>query len=290
MIQSKKRNTFNTEVVERFLNDQPFRACTAKKLHDTIHLNLPTWNFKKSLKASKVIDLLLDQKKLQLHVFSNETTQKVVYTWNTGELFTVVSGLKSGGYFSFYTALHLHQLSLQIPKTIYLNFEHAKPLTEEPFINQEQIDKAFSKPQRKSNNSFFFNDRRIILTNSRYTNRLGVIKEESADRLYCYTDLERTLIDIVARPVYSGGVFEVLEAYRTAREKVDVKRLLSYLKKMDFVYPYNQCIGFYLERAGYEEKSIALFKGKMEYDFYLTYNMNNPEYSKKWKLYFPKGM
>lgn len=30
------------------------------------------------------------------------------------------------------------------------------------------------------------------------------------------TDLERTLIDIAVRPAYSGGVFEVLEAFKNA--------------------------------------------------------------------------
>lgn len=290
MIQPTKRRTINIEVIDRFLDELPFRACTEKKLRDIINLALPEWNFKKSITATYIINFLLDQKRIQTHIFSNEATQKVVYAWNTEDLFTIISGLKSSGYFSFYTALHLHQLSLQIPKTIYLNFEHAKPLNEEPFLTQEQIDQAFAKPQRKSNNSFILNDRRIILTNSRYTNRLGVIKEEATDRLYYCTDLERTLIDIVTRPVYSGGVFEVLEAYRIAKGKVDLTRLLSYLNEMNFGYPYKQCIGFYLERAGYENKEQILFKGKMTYDFYLTYNMTNPEYSEKWKLYFPKGM
>lgn len=285
-----KKHAINIEVLDNFLKDQPFRSCTEKKLRDLINLALPGWNFKKSIKAHHIIELLLDQKKLQVHVFSNETTKRTIYTWYTDDLFTIISGLKSSGYFSFYTALHLHQLTLQIPKTIYLNFEHAKPLNEEPFITQEQIDEAFSKPQRKSNNSFFFNDRRIILTNSRYTKRLGVLKEETADRFFYYTDLERTLIDIVTRPVYSGGVFEVLEAYRLAKGKIDLKRLLSYLDEMEFVYPYKQSIGFYLERAGYESKDQTLFKSAMNFDFYLTYNMTNLEYSRKWKLYFPKGM
>ena len=33
------------------------------------------------------------------------------------------------------------------------------------------------------------------------------------------TNIERTLIDIAVRPVYSGGVFEVLKAYRLAKDK-----------------------------------------------------------------------
>lgn len=105
------------------------------------------------------------------------------------------------------------------------------------------------------------------------------------------TGVERTLIDAAVRPVYAGGVYEVLNAYRLAREKVSVNKLAATVKKLDYIYPYHQVVGFYLERAGvYKESSIALFqKHEFRYDFYLMHQMKETAYSKRWRLHFPKG-
>ncbi|MBK9737087.1 MAG: hypothetical protein IPO92_19890 [Saprospiraceae bacterium] len=84
---------------------------------------------------------------------------KVIYSWKTNDEFTVISGLKSESYFTHYSALYLHQLSLQIPKTIYLNFEHKSSPSnkrDENIVLQESIDKAFQGSQRKSLVSFSF--------------------------------------------------------------------------------------------------------------------------------------
>ena len=59
---------------------------------------------------------------------------------------------------------------------------------------------------------------------------------------------------------------------------------------MDYTYPYHQAIGFYLEKAGYNENVIKLIeKIEIKYNFYLTYEMKEKEFSERWKLFFPKG-
>jgi predicted transcriptional regulator of viral defense system len=107
-----------------------------------------------------------------------------------------------------------------------------------------------------------------------------------------YTDLERTLIDITVRPAYAGGVQEVLKAYTNAAKKVSVNRISALLDKLDFIYPYHQAIGFYLEKSGaYKDNQIKLISKKdMKFDFYLTYDMKEMLYSEKWKLFYPNWM
>jgi len=106
-----------------------------------------------------------------------------------------------------------------------------------------------------------------------------------------FTDIERTIIDITVRPFYAGGVFEVLKAYRLAKGKVSINKLSAMLKTINYIYPYHQAIGFYLERAGgYKDSVIRIFKKiDIKYDFYLTYQMREMSYSKEWRLYYPKG-
>jgi hypothetical protein len=57
---------------------------------------------------------------------------------------------------------------------------------------------------------------------------------------------------------------------------------------MDYIYPYHQVLGFYLEKAGYKESQLKILDNMdIEYDFYLNYKMENPSFSERWKLYYP---
>lgn len=216
---------------------------------------------------------------------------KVIYSWKTDDIYTVISGLKQNAYYSHYSAMFFHQLTLQIPKTYYLNHEHSSEMAHdaEKQLSQEDIDKALSGSQRKSGLFYTYKDFKVCIINGKKTNKLGVIRQSNKEQSFEYTDLERTLIDIAIRPAYSGGIFEVLEAYRKAKEKVDIKRLAGYLKQLDYRYPYHQAVGFYLKRAGYPEKQWKLFEKNIELKFYLTYEIRNKEFSERWQLYYPKG-
>ena len=135
-------------------------------------------------------------------------------------------------------------------------------------------------------------DYRICVINGKFTNRLGVteIVTDTNENLPV-TSIERTLIDIAVRPFYAGGIYEVLNAYRNAVDRVSINKLTAMLNKMDFIYPYHQAIGFYLHRSGvYKESQIDLLKRfELKYDFYLTNQMKERDYSKEWRIYFPKA-
>ena len=200
-------------------------------------------------------------------------------------------------YLSHYSAINLWGLSKQIPKTIYITQEQSNgPAKSQPVtLEQENIDKAFGKPQRESETFDTFQDYKIVFLRGKHTKGLGVEKF-STDGIsqVKVTDIERTLIDIAVRPAYSGGVFEVLKAFKLAKEQgnVSVNKLSGYLSRMNFIYPYHQAIGFYLEAAGnYKSSQIDIFRNKTkEFDFYLAYEMQDMAYSKQWKLYYPKGL
>ena len=129
--------------------------------------------------------------------------------------------------------------------------------------------------------------------NGKHTGELGVttMAGEGSSPLRV-TDLERTLIDIAVRPTYSGGVEEVLNAYRRTNGKASTKRLAKMLSRLDYVYPYHQAIGFYLERSGvYGEATIKVFaKMPMEFDFYLTHQMNEVRHCDRWRVNYPSSL
>jgi predicted transcriptional regulator of viral defense system len=221
--------------------------------------------------------------------FEGSYGKKELYATPEATIFQIASAVRNNGYLTHYTAMLLHGLTFQVPNTVYVTFEHSKPQIKKPkpHLEQKNIDAAFRQPQKTTGSFVVYNSYKILVLNGQFTNQLGVYSQEG----YRLTNLERTLIDIVVRPAYSGGVSEVLNAYKEAKTRISINKLIATLKRLDFIYPYHQSIGFYLEKAGYSIEQVQPFKAlPMMNDFYLTYDMNDMNYSSDWRVYYPAGM
>lgn len=189
--------------------------------------------------------------------------------------------------------MYLHALTDQVPKTIYVNKEQSPKPRPEGSLTQASIDQAFRRPARVSKYVWFSPDARYILLSGKNTGRLEVsstILAGSDSETVETTKIERTLIDICVRPSYAGGIFEVLTAYSNAMSRVSINTLLAVLKKLDYVYPYHQAIGFYMQRAGYPERQLVKLEGLgKQWKFYLDYKLDDPAYDERWMLFYPKG-
>jgi len=254
--------------------------------------NREFWRLPRNVGPSKFVNLLTENTKLKAYDFTFPRKTYLRLAWGDRSIYELALSLERDSYFTHYTALYWHNLTDQIPKTIYVNYEQRPKRHAGERLLQGNIDTAFRNPQRESKNVTIVGDFKICVLNGKWTNKLGVTEIVTDDNeQITLTDLERTLIDIVVRPTYSGGIYEVLNAYRRAAKTVSINKLSSMLRKLDYVYPYHQAIGFYLERAGaYREAQIQLLrKFQFQYDFYLTHQMKETEYSKEWRLYYPKG-
>ncbi len=212
--------------------------------------------------------------------------------WGPLSVYKVGLSLRPGAYLSHGTAVFLHGLSDQIPKTIFVNKEQSsKPASTSP-LSQEGIDRAFANAQRSSRYVLAYEGFRFVLLSGKFTDRLEVTSVKgSQGELLDATKLERTLIDIAVRPAYAGGVFEVLKVYRAAKDRVSINTLVATLKSLGYVYPYHQAIGFYMERAGYGSAGLERLKSLgLTFDFYLSHKMGPRAYSPEWRLFFPEGM
>ncbi|MHC4194427.1 MAG: type IV toxin-antitoxin system AbiEi family antitoxin domain-containing protein, partial [Planctomycetota bacterium] len=239
---------------------------TNQKIFDLAHLtaifdqNWRNWRLAQSMSVAKFVDYLTKNSKLKINRFNFPYRPIIKYTWGEVPFYELLLLLKPNSYITHYTAMYLHGLTQQVPKTIYINTEQRQKRFRSASLEQGRIDAAFKRPTRLSKNIVKYKNYKITLLNGMYTGNVGVTQKEIENgETIQITDIERTLIDIAVRPEYSGGPYEVLEAYKSAFNKVSVNRLSALLKKIDYIYPYHQVIGFYLERAGiYKESQIVL--------------------------------
>lgn len=290
---AKKRTGIAKKDVVALFEGQPTRIFTRASLARLLSQSRNSWRSKKHESAESFIKWCLKNTSLRRHDFPLPYREEVRYTWGAVPLYELINSLKPDSYFTHYTALSLHELTEQIPKIIYLNHEQAKESVSMGGLAQDGIHRAFKSRQRESRNRTDCEGFTICIVNGRKTGRLGVVTATGPDNAKIQvTDLERTLIDAAVRPVYCGGVAEVLGAYRTARgRRVSINRLCAYLKRLAYIYPYHQAIGFYLERAGgYTKSQLDLLRQfPIQFEFYLTHGMRETAYDEKWKLFFPKG-
>jgi hypothetical protein len=80
-------------------------------------------------------------------------------------------------------------------------------------------------------------------------------------------------------------------AYESAKERLSINKLLATVKRLDFIYPYHQAIGFYLEKVGYTKSQLEPFKKLgIDMDFYLAHDMKSRDFATEWRVYHPVGM
>jgi predicted transcriptional regulator of viral defense system len=278
--------------IEKHLDNLSQKIFLKKDLGKILNENWQTWRLTQSV--SKFLGDLIKESKLQEISLHSPNYDKTLLRYAWGEnpsIYSIALSIKPNSYFTHYTAVYLHNLTRQIPKIIYINTEQSPKPIQDKTLEQHRIDLAFNGKDRVSQYYFNFENWKIILISGKQTKNLGVegIQMSTAEKVPV-TNIERTLIDISVRPIYAGGVYEVQNAFKEARGKFSVNKLVAMLKQLDYTYPYHQIIGFYMERAGYPDYQLRLMrKIEMKYDFYLDYGMKEKSYSEEWKLYFPKN-
>jgi hypothetical protein len=278
--------------IDQFFESSQQRVYTSGDLRSLFGQQRIEWNISASTTTKKFIEFLIEKTKLRSMSLTSASYGAIErFVWGDVSPYVVALSIKRASYLSHATAVFLHGLTDQIPKTIYVNHEQSPKPKSSGALSQEGLNRAFANKQRRSNYIFGNEGWQFVVLSGKNTGNLGVINMPSSLReTLAVTGVERTLIDIVVRPDYGGGAYQVLEAYKAAKERMSVNVLMAHLKKLDYVYPFHQAIGFYMQRAGYaQERWERLKKLPIQFDFYLTHNINDKTYDPSWRLFFPKG-
>lgn len=213
------------------------------------------------------------------------------YAWGGASPLHVALSLRSKSYLCHSSAAFVLGLSDVVPRRVFVNIEQTPKPSDKGSLSQKGIDVAFRRPQRQSNQVYTFDEYSIVLLNGKHSGNFEVGEVQFLEDVFTSTRLERTLVDLTVRPAYGGGVSQVFEAFSRARETASTMKLLAVLKRLDYVYPYHQAIGFYMERAGFKpEQYEKLREPGLDFDFCLAHDMREMDYSSEWRIFYPKGL
>lgn len=283
------------DIVE-FFSARPTRVYTLTDIDHILNQQRSFWRLAQRMTKSEFIRFLIKTGKLHEIDTHFPSRTDIRYIWNEAPILELAQSLRPRSYISHYAAVKAHGLTDQVPKTIYINSEQQLRSDPDALLDPSRVKAAFSRPQRLSAEIADMEDYRVCVLHGQNTGNAGVVTQEVPD-IYTnltatirITNLERTLIDIAVRPAYSGGVSEVLNAYKAAFGQASVNRIAALLKQIGYVYPYHQAIGFYLSRAGFRSDSVQLLKQfPITMDFYLTHEMRETDYVAEWRLHIPRG-
>lgn len=217
--------------------------------------------------------------------------------------YTIALSLSGRTYISHYSALYLNDLTLNVPKPIYVKKKRTKAKTwkRSEQLSQAQIDRAFSAPAKITNNTYTFEydgkPYEIYLLEQSATIDKGIteIQMPYAPSGISISSIEKTLIECTVKPDYAGGAQEVLDAFARAKDKLKVLRMTQLLTNSEYLFPYGKNILFYMDCAGYSEQQKKLVVSRLDpekqkFNMYLQKNMRDKVFDPDIGIYYPKGL
>jgi predicted transcriptional regulator of viral defense system len=285
----------DTLAILKYFAEAQKSVYTPKNLKDILAAHGNTWKIPDSYGVDRFIELLESRVGLRVASFESGTRQERRLFRGSPSDFEIAASFVEDGYFSHQTAAILHSLLQLAPTRFFINHEQS-PKPRSTNLNQEAIRLAFSRRPRRSQLIFrqtqLSNGCEYVMLSGKYSGNAGItqIDHPMAGKLRA-TNLARTLIDAVVRPQYVGNSNSLLAIFRAAKSSVGAEEVMKLLASLDYIYPYQQAIGFLMQRAEFPEIEYEKLKNlTTSFDFYLHYQMENPVYDSAWKLYYPRDM
>jgi len=238
----------------------------------------------KNLSSIAFFQKLKDEFALTTYSVQSDKIRKERYSIKKIGIFNIVEAFEKNSFFSMSTSLNIQGLS-DIKNNIIF---YSKELSIKPGhdyidydLTQEKIDNAYSKPYRKTKNIAKYKDKHLVYLTPKNTNQVGVILYDG----YKVSSVNRVLIEMIVNVQYFKSFNDVIEIFIPLKKQLDPKKINKILKKMNFIYPYLQLLGYALEEIGFNRNELIDFnKNKSEFVFYTNKNSKVYDYSEYWNI------
>ena len=181
------------------------------------------------------------------------------------------SHLITPAYVSFWSALHFHGFTEQVPRTVFIVTTHRK---KEVTFREMHFQFITLKPHH------FFGYRREML----------------ADLPVVIADEAKAILDSLALPQYAGGLAEVAKALQiaTSEERLEMQVMFDYVERLQNA-SLSSRLGYLLELLGKSAEGLQRSKGPVKLD---PQRPTRGNFNPRWQLYinvtqeelFPQGV
>lgn len=228
----------------------------------------------------KLIDKGLIQKSITIrgHI-------KTRYTFSQDfNIYDFCNSLEKNSFFSMSTALNIQALSDFREEYIFVSKERSTKIEQgNVTLTQENIDNAFSKKPRRTNAYDKIDNHVVVLLEANKTDTFEVIEYNG----YRVSSVNRAFVEMITNVQYLQSSETIIEVFTKIKEKLNLDTIYTIIEKFDFIYPYFQLAGFYLEQIGLlKAELIKFYDKKSKLNFYTQKNKNHYEFDEYWKVYY----
>ena len=228
----------------------------------------------------KLIDEGLSQKSITIRGHL-----KTRYTFNQDfNIYNFCNSLEKNSFFSMSTALNIQGLSDFREEYIFVSKERSTKIEQgNVTLTQENIDNAFSKKPRRTNAYDKIDNHVVVLLEANKTDTFEVIEYNG----YRVSSVNRAFVEMITNVQYLQSSETIIEVFTKIKEKLNLDTIYTIIEKFDFIYPYFQLAGFYLEKIGFSKAELVKFHDKKSgLNFYTQKNKNPYEFDEYWKIYY----
>lgn len=209
--------------------------------------------------------------------------QKIRYTLNKEfNIYDFAYSLENKSFFPMFTSLNIQGLSNYRNNFVFISRERKE---RNNFISrsltQDAIDKAFTRNPRRTKAHDVINGYNLVLLESNNTEGIGIINYNG----YRVSSINRAFIEIISNIHYFISPNNVINEFKIIKNKLDIDEILKIIEKFDFVYPYYQLAGYYLEEIGFTKNELFKFYSKKsDLIFYTVKNKEKYEFNEYWNI------
>ena len=199
-------------------------------------------------------------------------------------IYDFCNSLEKNSFFSMSTALNIQGLSDFREEYIFVSKERSTKIEQgNVTLTQENIDNAFSKKPRRTNAYDKIDNHVVVLLEANKTDTFEVIEYNG----YRVSSVNRAFVEMITNVQYLQSSETIIEVFTKIKEKLNLDTIYTIIEKFDFIYPYFQLAGFYLEKIGFPKVELEKFYTKRsELNFYTQKNKNQYGFDGYWKIYY----